>query len=477
MKQLLLLLSLVLAHTGHGQATRLWQLSTRGVAGATDSSDHVYTADWEQNPAGDISLTKHDALGTLLWQVVYDNTNAARFEAATWVETDHANNIIVSGTIRSGISSPVNAASLLMKFDAAGNLLWRRVFENDFDGSSTRKCLVDHDNNIYVLGLGSGPSGLVTKIKKFSPEGDALWSFFDSAGMGAGQNIKLTPDQHLLVVGRSTTGSLNGYAKIDLDGNVVWTRTGITSLTAGDLAGDSLGNSYLINGPYSVGATGGVLTKLGPSGSVIWAVTNSIVATKVEVGSDLNPVIGGFPGVNGFGVAFMKIDPSGNTIWINQDADGTSYNLLAHAMMKLDAANNAYLATGTMFDMAVCRVNADGTSAWVALSSGGYAYDFDFGTDCSLFVVGGGLARFAQPPSDVHCASMALEGTPGSIQLAIHAEQDGVYVLESSPNLQTWNPIEETNVTVAGAIEFSDSGSVQTGMYYRITRKPPASTP
>jgi hypothetical protein len=58
-----------------------------------------------------------------------------------------------------------------MKFDSLGTLLWRVVYESSFDGSSTTKCLVDANNNIYVLGIGTGPNGQVTKVKKFSAQG------------------------------------------------------------------------------------------------------------------------------------------------------------------------------------------------------------------------------------------------------------------------------------------------------------------
>ncbi|MBL0063046.1 MAG: hypothetical protein IPP40_16595 [bacterium] len=61
-----------------------------------------------------------------------------------------------------------------MKFSPAGTLLWRRVYENSFDGSYTRKCLVDEQDAIYVLGMGPGPSNFATKVKKFTADGDSF---------------------------------------------------------------------------------------------------------------------------------------------------------------------------------------------------------------------------------------------------------------------------------------------------------------
>jgi hypothetical protein len=67
--------------------------------------------------------------------------------------------------------------------------------------------------------------------------------------------------------------------------------------------------------------------------------------------------------------------------------------------MKLDIANNAYFSAGTLFEQAVCKVNADGTNGWLALASSGYNTDFDFGNDYSIYMVGGlSTAHFTQAP-------------------------------------------------------------------------------
>lgn len=373
-----------------------WVNAPGGVSIAVDNSNNVYTVNWEYNPGGDITLTKRNASGAILWQTTYDNTNLTRHEVATWVETDHSGNILVSGTIRSGYSNPVNANSLLMKFNPDGLLLWRVVYETDFDGSSTRKCLVDAGNNIYVLGLGTGLAGQVTKVKKFSPSGASLWSYFDNAGIGAPINFKFTPDNHLLLIGRGIFGSVNGYAKIDLNGNNIWSLAGVNSLTIGDAAGDNFGNTYLVHGQYTVGSQGSLIKKLSQSGDLLWTRTNTMSGFRIEVGTDNHPVISGFPNSGSGGAAFMKYDRTGAVLWQNLDADGPSYALLLHAQMKLDGANAAYLAAGTLFEMAICKVNSDGSSAWTATTGGSYANGFDFGTDNSIYTVGGNTARFSQ---------------------------------------------------------------------------------
>jgi hypothetical protein len=396
MKVTLVFAGLILSFMAGSQVSVSWVNYPGGVSLAADASGHIYTAYWDYNPGGDITLTKRDTTGYIVWEESYDNTDNSRHEVATWVETDSDNNVIISGTIRSGYSNPVNANSLLMKFGPSGNILWRIVYETDFDGSSTKKCLVDSADNIYVLGLGNSGSGMVTTVKKFDPDGNSLWAFYDTAGIGAPVNFKFTPDDGILITARSIFGSINGYAKIDLEGNSIWSFPGVYSLTLGDAAGDHFGNSYIVNGEYILSDPGSVVTKLSPSGSVIWEKINDLSGFRVEVGSDESPVISGYPNSNSPGAAFIKYDSNGSVLWQNLDADGPGLNLLAHSHMKLDVTDAVYLAAGTMFEMAVCKVNSDGTSAWTATSMGSYAYVIDLGADGSVYVTGGATAKLSQ---------------------------------------------------------------------------------
>ena len=370
------------------EPTLAWVTEPGGVAVALDAADNVYTARWDYNPAGDIYVAKRDVFGVLQWEVRYDNTDTTRHEVATWVDTDSGGNVLVSGTIRSGYSSPVNAASVLMKFAPDGSLLWRRVYDGSFDGSSTRKLLVDEADNVYVLGLGVGPAGLVSTVKKFNASGDAVWAWFDANGIGAPLNFKWTPDGALLIAARGITGSINGYAKIDRAGKRLWAVAGVPSLTTGDAAGDAAGNSFLINGNYASGS-GSLLRKVGPGGATVWERSHPASGLRVEVGTDRAPLVSGYPNAGSFGAAFFKFGTDGNLLWSNLDADGPSVALLAHAQMKLDAAGNAYLAGSTMTQMGVTRIRADGTPDWTMLTPGGYAAALALGREARVFVTGG----------------------------------------------------------------------------------------
>jgi hypothetical protein len=376
------------------QAGIEWTQPTRGVSIAVDGQHNVFTVDYDYSPAGDITLVKRNSAGDSLWSASFNQTDNTKWEKATWVATDNQGNAIVAGTLMSGYSNPVNAASILMKYSPTGGLLWRRVFESDFDGSYTRKCLIDEQDAIYVLGMGPGPSNFATKVKKFSAAGDSLWSYFDQAGIGAPVNFKFTPDNGILLIGRGVVGSVDGFAKIDRNGNVLWSLPGQMSETVGDAAGDALGNSYVVHKEYVFNG-GTILKKLNSTGTQIWSHTFAFAGNRVEVGSDGRPVMSGYPSAGSFGAAFIKTDSSGGLVWSNMDADGP-LALMLHAQLLMDNSNNTYLAAGTLQAMAVCKIAADGTPAWTLTTPGSYANAFALGTDNSVYVVGGQTAKIRQ---------------------------------------------------------------------------------
>jgi len=464
------------------QGTPDWVQPTAGVSIALDASDNVYTVDTVQTLGAEMILTKRDANGALLWQASYDQTDPTRWERASWVVTDSEGNAIVCGTSMSGYSNPVEAASIVIKFDAAGDVLWRQMYENDFDGSYTRRCLVDASDNVYVLGTGHGPAGYVTKVKKFAPDGSSLWSWLDSDGIGVPINFKFTPDGDIVISARSIYGSVNGYARIDRDGDTVWSLPGVFSLTAGDAAGDLLGNTYVVHGEYVFNPRT-VVKKLDASGALIWENFYVLGGFRVEVGNDNRAVVSGFPNPNSGGAAFVKVDEDGGLLWSNLDADGPLV-LLMHAHMLLDGANNAYLAAGTLSAMAVCKVNSDGSSGWTGTVTGGYANAIALGAgNTSVFVVGGGAtARLRNAPGTPPAAptnlraQVKLVGTKAKVRLlwVDNATDETGYIVERCKGnaCTSFAPIASLP---GNSVSYVDAGVARATSYrYRVMATAPA---
>lgn len=453
----------------HAQVSTAWANPPGGVGIAVDDAENVYTARGVYNPGGDIFVAKRNAAGVLQWEASFDNTDSTKHELATWVATDSRGNVIVTGTIRSGYSNPVNANSVVMKFAPDGRLLWRRVYDQFFDGSSTRKALVDEANNIYVLSLGgTGTAGMVSAVRKFSPDGATQWIWADRAGIGSPVNFKWTGDGAIVIAGRSIYGSINGYAKIDRNGSTVWTLAGINSLTVGDVAGDAQGNSYLINGEYVLNG-GSVLRKVSPGGATLWERSHPMAGFRVEVGTDGAPVVSGFPNSGTGGAAFMKFDGAGNLLWTNLDADGPALGLLAHAQMKLDSANSAYLAAGTMSEMGVVKVASDGRTAWVTTVPFGYSQALDLGASGAVYVVGGTTAKLAQQA-----------GTPTDLALALTSAQTSVIqgsTVSYRSTVSNLGPAAATGVTVTGTLPACYIGNLAVGASASCSSSVTATTP
>lgn len=404
MKSLFTLTALTLACTAALTQTLTWSVQPRGVSVATDAAENAFTADWAFEPAGDIVLTKTSPNGVTLFNTKFDNTDTTRHEVATWVDTDSTGGAYVSGTVRSGISNPVTANAVLMRFAADGTPRWRLVLGTDFDGGSTVKVLRDEADNAYVLGLGPTPAGLRTRIHKVSPAGQVLWMWHDTAGIGSPVNLKWGANGNLVVAARSITGTLGGAAQVTRDGVGASVLAGIPAFAGIDATADATGQTLVAS--LDPVTQQGRLAAYGPTGTLQWTRADAVNMSRVEVAPDGGIVVGGTPTSGSFGVAFLKYAADGTPLWANRDADGPSNAFLALGQMRLDAAGNGYVAASNMSQMSVTRVNADGSSGWATLAPFGYGVALAFGGQTqAVYVVGGQVARIDQggsppPPQD-----------------------------------------------------------------------------
>jgi hypothetical protein len=109
--------------------------------------------------------------------------------------------------------------------------------------------------------------------------------------------------------------------------------------------------------------------------------------------------------------------------------------LLLHAQLRLDAWNNAYVVASNLFSMGLCKVQSNGTPAWTALAPSGTASAMEFGSDNSIYVAGGQVAKWTQAASacvvqggivSTAAPTTALcvgDGFPDFIQLSVIGQQ------------------------------------------------------
>ena len=197
------------------------------------------------------------------------------------------------------------------------------------------------------------------------------------------------------------------------------------------------GNSYILHGEY-VSNGGTVLRKLDPAGATLWSVTHPFGGFRVEVGSDDLPVSCGYNPPTSGGAAFVKFNRNGGVVWQNLNADGIQ-NLLLHSQLLLDNRNNAYLAAGTLFQMAVCKVNSDGSNGWLYLGSGNSASAIAMGPAGRVYVTGLNTVQLSQPYEALP-VKLKLGEINGQHAISVLGEIGGTYQLEVSDNLETWSP-------------------------------------
>jgi PKD repeat protein len=125
-------------------------------------------------------LIKLDAAGNLIWQRHWGATTAIASDAFTSIAVSSAGQVYCAGTaIMSGSWN-----QCLVCFDTAGNQVWQKCWGSPDEDRATGVAL-DSGGNIYVGGHHGGyPTGLQT-VFKFDSAGNVLWSRILSPSGGA----------------------------------------------------------------------------------------------------------------------------------------------------------------------------------------------------------------------------------------------------------------------------------------------------
>jgi Beta-propeller repeat len=357
--------------------------SEKGTDVAADSAGNVSIAGFTRGSLGgpnagsaDAFVTRYDSAGRLLWT---RQIGTSRHDQADGVAADSAGNTYVTGVTDGSLggTSAGDGDVFLAKYDASGRLLWtRQIGTAAFEWGNDVE--VDGAGNAYIVGhtrggLG-GPSagGFDVFLVKYDAAGRLLWT--RQIGTGAwdvGEGVAVDNAGNAYITG-STEGSLGGpnagdkdvfLAKYDASGALLWTRqTGTAAVDVGfGVALDSAGNAYVAG--YTFGSLGGpnagagdvLLAKYDASGTNLWIhQTGSAAidqATGVAVDSAGNAYISGRTmgslggPIAGFADALVaKYDASGTMLWTRQFGTRSIDEGFAVAV---DSAGNAYITGRT----------------------------------------------------------------------------------------------------------------------------------
>jgi uncharacterized protein (TIGR03437 family) len=234
------------------------------------------------------------------------------------------------GAINQPLPNTQLASAFLEKYDAGGNVLWRR----QFDTSNRDRMLgvAVNGNSIDVVGEanplpGTGSSGGGLFVRRYDAAGNTLWTRQDQPGY-SGSGAVAADDTGVYVHGylsRTSPSAPHGEAifKYDNNGNVMWRKvlsTGETEFLP-SLAVDNTG-LYM--------ARAGSLIKFDTAGNEQWRQMYGAPLERVELAVDETGVYlaGTVPSTepalagqcaSGYADAYVrKYDSGGSLLWIRQ---------------------------------------------------------------------------------------------------------------------------------------------------------------
>jgi hypothetical protein len=216
----------------------------------------------------------------------------------------------------------------VIKIDTFGNEIWRDANWDDNVLSTT----VDTNDNIYA-------SSFDGQLKKYSPNGEVLWTF--NAPSGAFLTKVRLDLQDGVYVGQ---GNPPAVRKIDaITGSQIWEYTGPTNAV----------RAVGVDGGLNVytGNDDGFMIKLDPGGNFIYSVNITNAGGGIfDIETDNNADVL----VASFDDFVRKYDPDGNEIWAFTDGD-------PKLALAIDEQGNVYVGG---FSANVNKINDCGNIVW-----------------------------------------------------------------------------------------------------------------
>jgi len=277
---------------------------------AVDAASNAFVSGYTYGDLGgpnagvcDAFLAKVDSAGTPLWTKQLGTSVADRSHS---VAADDAGNAFITGETYGvlGSASAGSADAFVTKYDLSGGPVWTQQF-----GTLTldigRSVTVDGGGNILVGGWTDGSlggphaGGEDAFVAKVDSSGGLLWTRqLGTASRDAANSVAIDSAGNAWVCGR-TSGDLGGpsagerdafLAKVDTDGNVLWTgQLGTISTEAGDSVALDAADNVFISG-YTYGALGGpnagrcdaFLAKYDAAGKLLW--TDQLGTSELDYG-------------------------------------------------------------------------------------------------------------------------------------------------------------------------------------------------
>ena len=166
------------------------------------------------NCVGDALIIKIDAAGNLLWQQTYQGA-ADGLDVFADIETDSMGNVIATGKTCAPDENYLYGICdfITLKYDPDGNLLWSKTVAGDGHDEAVALA-IDENDNIYVAGQSSSNGESTACTVKYAPDGTELWMRHHSCHADTDRKIcvgdmKLDHQENVVVAGRDFNTTLN----------------------------------------------------------------------------------------------------------------------------------------------------------------------------------------------------------------------------------------------------------------------------
>jgi hypothetical protein len=361
---------------------------------------------------------------TLSWLKQLALMNTAGADSVASIAHDSSGNVYVayqvSGTLSGGTLGVYTPDIAVAKLDSNGNVVWIKQHRAmNVDSEQVPYIAVDSSSNVYIsyrtsaaVSGGSHRGTADVALAKLDTNGNIVW-----LRQNYNTNVIDTPSSlslygNSIYMGITTEGSVSGGSKagltdivlhkIDLDGNLIWSRqqgyntsghdTGVKVFAASN---GSVYMTYITTGTISGGTANStadvVVTKIDADGNRFWIkqypAMNSTgwqQTPHIVVDSSGNAYIVYLAGatvsggtyLGNYDVVFAKLDTNGALVWIKQQTVFNTRFIETSPSLAIDADANIYatfLSAGTISggtlgsagsEMVFMKMDSNGNVIW-----------------------------------------------------------------------------------------------------------------
>ena len=399
MREIILMLNvlLILQVNSFSQVAELWYANYGNAYDSTDSGILIIRGDLSSvivagtttrgsSTGTDVSLTKYDRNGVMLWQTIFSgNAGYYNYDWPSGLVSDAQGNIYVC--VHSTFDENRSRVSLI-KYNPFGIQLWLRSYQlNAFIASGMlgyKAMSIDNQGNpvysmSYVDSTDLGERKIVTL--KYNSNGDLLWSHFFNGpvpqGFNLPYNIITDMQNNVYVAARSDDSCTTGHCsnivliKYNSQGVLQWTQR-LSDIVAWpvDMAIDAQSNIYILG---RVVTQNTVTVKINENGTVLWTKYYRIRYFPQNEPAGLTTDASGFVYIYGFDeelrASFIgKYNSDGDSIWVSYDSTlDARINQFKPNNFSVDGLGNIYIS-GTTYSSVrksyACKYNVYGDKVW-----------------------------------------------------------------------------------------------------------------